>query len=216
MYDFTIFMALVDYVPVAFFGAAALLLQRDLYNKMYKGAYALFAAGTINVFCAGFLKATWKLLYAAGICDFAALNTMFMPVQSIGFLLIGSGLVGMFCWKRKEQVLLAAAPPVFGGTFVFILMMVAGLGCLCSCLSVLAAKMKRRAAIFLFVLAFVGSMGMGYMSSHDSTSALINWIEQGINTLSQGCLFAGVWMLHRNGLKEWKFEKGLQAGHEEV
>ena len=34
MYDFTIFMALVDYIPVAFVGAAALLLHRDLYNKM--------------------------------------------------------------------------------------------------------------------------------------------------------------------------------------
>ena len=205
MYDFTIFMALVDYIPVAFFGAATLLLQRDLYNKMYKGAYALFAAGTINVFCAGFLKATWKLLYAAGICDFAALNTMFMPVQSIGFLLIGLGLLGMFGWKRKEAALLSVAPPVFSGTFVFIIMMVAGLGCLCGCLSVLAAKMKKRPAIVLFVLAFVGSMGMGYMSSHDSTSALVNWIEQAINTVSQGCLFAGVFMLHKNGLREWQF-----------
>ena len=45
MYNFTIPMALVDYIPVLFFGIAALILQRDLYNKMYKGAYALFAAG---------------------------------------------------------------------------------------------------------------------------------------------------------------------------
>ena len=65
-------MALVDYVPVLLFAAAAMLLQRDLYDKMSKGAFALFAAGTINIFCAGLLKATWKLLYAAGVCDFAA------------------------------------------------------------------------------------------------------------------------------------------------
>lgn len=206
MYDFSITMALVDYIPVAFFGIAALLLQRDLYNKMCKGAYALFAAGTINVFCAGFLKATWKLLYAAGICDFTALNTMFMPVQSIGFLLIGLGLVGMFCSKSCGVAALAV-PPVFRGTFVFIGMMVAGLGCLCGCLSVIAVKMKKHGAIALFVLAFVGSMGMGYMSSHDSTSALINWIEQGINTVSQGCLMAGVLLLHKAGLREWTLHK---------
>ena len=54
MYNFTVLMALVDYIPVFFFGAAAILLQRDLYNKMYKGAYALFAAGTVNIFAAGF------------------------------------------------------------------------------------------------------------------------------------------------------------------
>ena len=66
MNAFTVPMALMDYVPVLLFGAAALLLLRDLYNKMVKGAYALFAAGMINIFCAGFLKATWKLLYAGG------------------------------------------------------------------------------------------------------------------------------------------------------
>ena len=55
-------MALMDYIPVAFFGVAALLLQLDLYGKMRKDAFAMFAAGTINIFLAGFLKATWKLL----------------------------------------------------------------------------------------------------------------------------------------------------------
>ena len=204
MYNFSVPMALVDYIPVVFFGIAALLLQRDLYNKMCKGAYALFAAGTINVFCAGFLKATWKLLYAAGICDFAALSTMFLPVQSIGFLLIGLGLLGLF--SRKTSTAILAAPPLFSGTFVFIGMMVAGLGCLCASLSILAARMKKAPVIVLFVLAFVGSMGMGYMSSHDSTSALVNWIEQGINTASQGCLMAGVLVLHKAGLKDFSLK----------
>ena len=205
MYDFSVPMALVDYIPVLFFGYAAALLQRDLYPHMRKSCFALFAAGTINVFCAGVCKATWKLLYAANVCDFTALNTMFLPVQSIGFLLIGMGLLGMF-FHQKSTVLLAA-PPVFKGTFVFIGMMVAGLGCMCGCLSVIAARMKKVPAIVLFVLAFLGSMGMGYMSSHDSTSALINWIEQGINTFSQGCLMAGVILLDKTGLREYDILK---------
>ncbi len=203
MYNVSVPMALVDYIPVLFFGYAAALLQRDLYNKMSKGAYSLFAAGTINVFCAGFCKATWKLLYAAGICDFTALNSMFLPVQSIGFLLIGIGLVWMFL-KKKSATVLMAVPPVFSGTFVFIGMMVAGLGCMCAALSILAAKMKKAPVIILFVLAFVGSMGMGYMSSHDSTSAIVNWIEEGINTVSQGCLMAGVILLDKAGLQQWQ------------
>ena len=57
MYNFTIPMALMDYIPVAFFGVAALLLQLDLYGKMRKDAFAMFAAGTINIFLAGFLEA---------------------------------------------------------------------------------------------------------------------------------------------------------------
>ena len=34
MYDVSVPMALVDYIPVAFFAVAAVPLQRDLYNKM--------------------------------------------------------------------------------------------------------------------------------------------------------------------------------------
>lgn len=202
MYDFSVPMALVDYIPVLFFGIAALLLQLDLYGKMRKDAFALFAAGTINIFAAGFLKATWKLLYAAGICDFQALNTLFLPLQSIGFLLAGVGIVLMLC-TRKKTALLSAAPPVFSGSLVFIMMMVLGLGAICTALSVLAVKMKKKAAVAFFVLSFLCSMGMGYMSSHDSTQALVNWIEQGINCAGQGLLLWGVLLLHKAGLKEF-------------
>ena len=141
MYNFSIPMALVDYIPVLFFGYAAALLQRDLYDKMRKSHFALFAAGTINIFAAGFLKATWKLLYAAGICDFAALNTMFLPVQSIGFLLAGLGITLMMA--TREKVCLAVAPPVFSGSFLFIMMMVLGLGSICTVLCILAVRMKK-------------------------------------------------------------------------
>ena len=66
MYEFSALMALTDYIPVLLFCVAAVLMQRDFYNKMPKYAFACFAAGCVNVFLAGFLKATWKLLYAAG------------------------------------------------------------------------------------------------------------------------------------------------------
>lgn len=201
MYNFSIPMALVDYIPVIFFGIAAFLLQRDLYNKMSKGAFAMFAAGTINIFAAGFLKATWKLLYAAGICDFQALNTMFLPVQSIGFLLAGLGILLML--TGKKQAMLAVAPPVFSGSVIFIMMMVLGLGSICACLSVLAVKMKKKAAVILFVLAFLASMGMGAMSGQDTTQAWVNWTEQGINCVGQGLLMWGVLVLHKANLKEY-------------
>lgn len=56
MKDFSVSMALVDYIPVIFFAVASVILMRDLYNKMSKGAFALFAAGTINVTAAGYLS----------------------------------------------------------------------------------------------------------------------------------------------------------------
>ena len=201
MYHFSIPMALVDFIPVLFFGYAAALLQQDLYDKMRKSHFALFAAGTINIFAAGFLKAAWKLLYAAGVCDFASLNTMFLPVQSIGFLLAGLGIVLMMTSRKK--VLLAVAPPVFSGSIVFIMMMVLGLGSICTCLSILAVRMKKKAAAVLFVAAFLCSMGMGAMSGQDATLAWVNWVEQGINCVGQGLLMWGVMILHKAGLKKY-------------
>ena len=90
MHDFSIPMALVDYIPVIFFALASIILLRDLYHKMSKAAFALFSAGVINVTIAGALKATWKLLYAANICDFASLNAIAFGGSS---LLIAVGIV---------------------------------------------------------------------------------------------------------------------------
>ena len=205
MYNFTIPMALMDFVPVVFFGISAVLLLRDLYNKMFKGAYALLAAGSVNVFLAGFCKALWKLLYAANICDFKALEEMFMPVNSIGLLFVGLSLIGMLLWKRKGAML-SVAPVPFVSSMPFIMMMVVGLGGMCAALSVIAAKMKKSKVMILFILSFVCAMAMGYMSSQDSTQAWVNWAEQTINTVSQLCLMLGVIALHKAGLKNWTWE----------
>ena len=203
VYDFSVPMALFDFVPVALFAVSMVLMQRDLYNKMPKYAFACFAAGTINILIAGFMKATWKLLYAAGLCDFQVLNTMFLPVNSLGFLLAGLGIILMFT-GRKQAALAVGAPVVFKGTVVFISMMVLGLGAICACLSVLAAKLKKKGLIVIFVLCFFVYMAMGYLGSRDDNSAAANWIEQGVNTLGQILMLIGVAGLHRAGLRDYK------------
>ena len=207
MKDFSVSMALVDYIPVICFAAAAVILMRDLHNKMSKGAFALFAAGVINVISAGALKATYKLLYAAGICDFEALNAMFFPVQSIGFLLAGLGILAMICHRQKTASL-AVAPPIFSGTFVFVGLMVAGLGLLDVALCILSSKLKKPALIVLFVLSFVCSLGMGYLSSKDFAEAAMNWIAESVNVVGQGTFLAGVLLLHKNGLSKLILAKG--------
>jgi hypothetical protein len=211
MNDFSIAMALVDYIPVLLFGAAAIILMRDLYNKMSKGAFALFSAGVLNVTIAGALKATWKLLYAANICDFQALNAMFFPVQSIGFLLAGVGILAMLVRKQTRNAVLAVAPPVFSGTFVFVGLMVAGLGILDAVLCILATKLKKPALIAIFAVSFVCSLGMGYLSSKDFAEAAMNWIAEGVNVVGQGTLLLGAVLLHKAGLADLKLHGGEAA-----
>ena len=201
-YDFTVPMALADFIPVILFAVTAVLLQRDLYNKMPKYAFACLAAGTINLFMAGFLKALWKLLYALGVCDFQVLNTLFLPTQSLGFLLAGFG-IAVIAFRRKKAVF-AVAPPVFSGTFIFIGMMVLGFGTICAGLSVMAVRLKKKLPVVLFVLSFFCYLCMGYLASRNDNSAAANWIEQGINCLGQALLLTGVLILHRAGLNEMK------------
>ena len=200
--DFTVPMALVDYIPVAFFALASFILMNDLYGRMSKWGFALLASGVAFVAIAGALKATWKLLYASGVCDFAPLNAMFFPVQSIGFLLAGAGMLTLVCKNSKNNALLAVVPPVFKGTFVFVGLMVAGLGLMDSVLCIIAAKMKKPWLIMVFVLSFVCSLGMGYLASKDFAEAAMNWIAEGVNVVGQGSLLIGVYLLHKKGLSE--------------
>ena len=200
--DFTIGMALVDYIPVICFFFGSAILMRDLYGKMTKAAFALFAAGSLNITLAGALKATWKLLYAAGICNFEALNNMFFPTQSLGFILAGAGLVIMLIKKHSDTKTRAVAPPVFSGTFVFVGFMVAGLGLIDTVLCILAVKLKKPALIAIFALSFICSLCMGYLSSKDFTEAAMNWIAEGVNVVGQGSFLAGAYLLSKNGLKE--------------
>ncbi len=103
MKEFSLAMSLLDYIPVFLFTAAVVILIRSLYNKMSKGAFALFAAGTVDVIAAGFLKASYKLLYALGICDFTSLSSLFFPMQALGFMLAGLGLSALILHRQTER-----------------------------------------------------------------------------------------------------------------
>lgn len=204
--DFSVPMALVDFIPVILFLFSAILLQRDLYHKMSKGAYALLASGTIMIFSAGALKALWKLLYAAGVCDFERLNAIFFPLQSLGFLLAGISLVALLTVKQGKGTLYsaAAAPAVFSGTMIFVAMTCLGAAAFCGSLAVLAGKKKKGGLSVLYVLSFVMMLAMGYLSSKDFDKASMNWIAEGVNVVGQGLFLLANVLMHRAGLEGWK------------
>lgn len=207
----TVGMALVDYIPVVLFLITSIILQHDLYNKMSKGAFALFCAGTIMVFIAGFFKATWKLLYAAEVCDFFKLNNAMMPMQSVGFFLAAVALVAMLCIKQsthKEPLLtVAAVPAAYSGTMIFIFFMCSGIAAMGICLAIVAARMKKKGAVVLFILTIIGFFMMGYLSSKDFSNPALNWIGEIVNTAAQLLFLGGTLTLHKAGLAELKLEK---------
>ena len=203
-------LAIVDYVPVIMFLCTAVILQRGLYRSMSKGAFALFSAGTILVVVAGVFKATWKLLYCAGICDFERLNHSFMPMQGTGFLLAAIAIVAMFFARqdsRDEPLYALAAPAVYSGTMIFVAFMCLGIITIGTGLSVIAAKLKKKGLIPLFIIAIAGMLGMGYLSSKDFSSSAVNWIAEGVNIVAQGALLIGSAELSRAGMGDLRFGK---------
>ena len=200
MNEYSMLMGLIDFLPVLLFLIAAVILQRSLYDYMSKGAFALFAAGTIDIVIAGLLKALYKLLYAMEICDFERLNQMFFPVQALGFLLAGLGVFAMVSFPQKtgKKLYAVGAPAVFSGTFVFVGMMVLGAAFLNFGLASVAFKKRKKLTGFFFVLTFFGELAMGYLSSRDFTSASANWTAQIVNSVGQGLFMLAAFGLSRS------------------
>ena len=198
MKEFSVSMALVDFVPVILFAVSAFFMQKEFYSKMKRAAFSLFACGTANIVFAGGLKALYKLLYALGVCDFSVLSSMFMPLQAIGFMLSGIAVIMMIAKKKKGTSAMAvAAPTVFSGTMMFVGHMVTGLTLLSVGLSVYAARVKKAAAIVLFVISFICLLSMGYLSSRNFDLAVYNWIAEAVNVAGQISLLAGVLIIRK-------------------
>lgn len=196
MKEFSVPMALVDYIPVIFFTLATGIVMKDLKAKMSKVAFNLFAVGTSLVSMAGFLKATYKLLYALGVGDFPWMSNQFFSNQSFGFLLAGVGLM-VFILGGKNRAY------SFLPTMALVGIMVIGLAAMDAGLCFIANRMKKRNALVCFIVSFFLCLGMGYLSTKNFDKAYMNWIAQLINVFGQGLLYLGVNILHKAGLKDY-------------
>lgn len=195
MKEFSLPMAIVDYIPVVLFALAAKIIVKDLKDRMGKLALGIFCCGTALVTAAGFLKASYKLLYALNVGDFTWMSSQFFANQSLGFLLAGIGIM-MFVLDRKAYAFI----PTMG----LVGIMVIGLAAMDAGLCFIANKMKKRNALICFIVSFFLCLMMGYLSSKDFDKAIMNWIAQGINTLGQMLLYLGASILHKAGLSDYR------------
>ena len=194
MKEFSVPMALVDYIPVVLFLLAAVLLAGDLKGKMNRAAFLSFTAGTGLVAAAGLLKATYKLLYALHVGDCTWMSAQFFSNQAFGFLLAGIGLMMHVLKKERTYAFLP--------TMALVGIMVVGLGAMDAGLCFLANRLKKRNALVCFIVSFFLSLAMGYLSTKDFDKAFMNWVAQLVNVFGQGLLYLGSGILHRAGLKD--------------
>ncbi len=210
MNGITVSMAIIDFIPVLLFFFATLILQRDFYGKMVKGAYALLATGSYMVLIGGIFKALWKILYAANVCDYPLLEQSFFPLQGPGFLLVFIAFIGLFTkYNRKDAKLLGVGVvPVYTSSMPFVIMQIIGCSGTQWSLFAIAVKLKKAAAAVLYVVSFIFMLGMGYLSARFDDSASMHRVAQTVNIVSQGTFLLGTVLLHRGGLRDWTPGKG--------
>lgn len=190
MKEFSVPMALVDYIPVAFFAMGSLIIAKDLKDRMSKLTYALFSGGATLIVFAGFFKATYKLLYASGVGDFLWMSNQFFSNQSLGFLLAGIGLT-LYAVKPGNRTY------AFLPTMALVGFMVIGAAGMDASLAYIANKAKKKNAMVSFIVSFFLTMMMGYLSSRDFDKAFMNWVAQFVNIFAQGLYYLGAKILHK-------------------
>lgn len=203
----SICMALVDFIPVILFLMAGMRLLHDFYHLMSKGAFSLFAAGILLVFTAGLYKAVWKLLYALGICDFAALNGAFFPMQSTGFILGAIGMFGLLFFPQKETIrAVSTVPALYASNVIFVLFTIAGTAGIWLSLAYVSWMLKKKSASIILLLSFFCMLAMGYLSSRNAMDPMINWIAEGTNILGMSLFLIAVKLMHQAGLETFELK----------
>lgn len=195
MNDLTISMALMDFVPVIFFGVGSIFLLRIGYRYLNIGLYTAMAGGAILCFTGGFYKASSKLLEAAFNYEIAELGSIQFILMAPGFVLLFIAAIGLFK-KQETKHFAVAAPAMAVWKIPFLaIMTLANMGFLIV-MSVLAYKNKLYIPLLFYVLSIVTMVAMSYLATLPPTIAM-QWIAQSVNSLVQFFAMAGHILLYR-------------------
>jgi len=205
MYEPTTFMALMDFLPVIFFGIGALYFLRIGYRFLGQGYYTAMAGGAVLCFIGGFYKAASKLMEASiGYC-IVALEASQYVFLAPGFLLLFISALALIKYKPVKG-LPAAAPAFEMWKIPFLaLMTLANLGFLIA-MAVFALKRKLRLPAVLYILSVLAMILMSYLATQPFTTSM-HWLAQSINSIVQLLAMAGHIILYQGVLKDEKSYK---------
>jgi hypothetical protein len=204
MPDYPLALALEDFVPVLL-SLAGLLLVARWCAAAGRGRLAL--AGALLVGAGGLSKATWKLLVAGWRVDVGWLDELLFPLLAVGFVLLagavlqarrrhGSPLPGVLA----ALVALAATALAFtGGWEPARLLLLVTAVVASTVLSVLLVRIALAggdgAAAALFALNLTVTYVLAGLARVPDQTVALQWVEQGLNTVSQGAFAVAAWRL---------------------
>jgi hypothetical protein len=194
METYPLSIALFDFVPVTMFLVGAFFLVRIALQMRGSPCGRMAMAGALLVFLGGFLKAIWKLLYAANVADLRWMSEVQFALVAPGFLALLVTAILMARGRKKTAVpLLAIAPWKIPLLAIMTLSSMGAQGIL----AYLSFRRRVPLAAVGFIVAFLCLVAMGAMASGEQTIAK-QWLEESINTLGQLGFMLGAILLHRD------------------
>jgi hypothetical protein len=213
-FDFTIAMALEDFIPVAFTAISLSLIARFV-----SGRFSILAplawSGSILVVMDGLLKAVWKLIYAATGTDIAWMHDTLFLLMGPGFIFVAWSL-----WRGLKDesptsrqvwfvplviVLPALATAAYlaftqpGRSWARVLLLLTTIGILSTNGLIIMSSIRRNLflPVILLIINILTIVTQVWISQMVQTTA-IHWVGQINNTLSWGAFVTAIWLWLRH------------------
>jgi len=215
-FEYSMGLALFDFVPVLLSSAGLLYLARalGLINPAIKWQ-AL--ASAILIIAGGFCKVFWKFLIAATDVHYAVLNNMFFILLAPGFTLLT-----YYLWSARKAYRQQPVPnyslvwpwliiAVFAGVAGYLALTFPELRRWFLALLVLVTvsnlvfiwhavrhslQLKLKGSALLLVLNLVGVFALAGLARAGHQHEAVQWIEQILNAFTQGALLAAALMIY--------------------
>lgn len=214
MEDFTLGLALYDFVPVVLTGIAVYFIARIVGSGGVPAAQ--FAAfGAALVFMAGLTKATWKLIATLAGVDLVWLASLLFPLMAPGFALLAAGIWASRRRNTPETALFWLVPVVVialafavaayrmsagveRGWFMPIMSLASLSNILLTVLLfMLAWQRGQRAIAVLFTVNLAMVFALIPIAQMDNHSIAMHWLEQTLTAIGAAAFAYAAFRLSR-------------------
>ena len=192
--EYSIALALVDFIPTFLFPIGAYFFQKFFKKQNYIQSQILWIFGGFLIFIGGFFKAIWKLNMATTQNNILFLSDSLFVFQSVGFtcLLLGTFL---FIRSQSNKTKIPKSTPLTAlAVWKIPFMALQTLTCIGTYGLLIHygfKKENKKGALFLIISVIIIFLMVGLSGSDMSIS--IQWIAELINTLGQlSFLLAGI------------------------
>ncbi|MEY6433103.1 hypothetical protein ABC977_11875 [Thioalkalicoccus limnaeus] len=217
MDDFSIGLALFNFLPILFWAAAFVALAH-LVGLGAPGHIWLVWVGGGLVVLGGLTKATWKLIVAVSGPDLVWLSNALFPLLGAGFVLLAAGvwgglrglagrMPGPSLWLAPTVLIIAALAAAAWRTWgleitrgwFLPLMMLTSLGNLGLSLLLIATTLRRR--LWLAATLFIANVAMIFalqpIAVMEPKTVAVHWLEQSLTALGTAGFALAAWLLYR-------------------